>query len=108
MNVNTIRIALACAGFVAMLSPARVMLGDDDKRVETTLEYRAVADASAERRVVEPRLLFHRDGQWYLAAWNVAKDLGINKATPLDGGFSATGLGSVDVVVVVGTDLARR
>jgi proteasome accessory factor C len=23
--------------------------------------------------VVEPRLLFHRDGQWYLAAWNVAK-----------------------------------
>jgi proteasome accessory factor C len=43
------------------------------KRVETALEYRAVADAAAERRVVEPRLLFHRDGQWYLAAWNVAK-----------------------------------
>jgi LytR cell envelope-related transcriptional attenuator len=40
-------------------------------------------------------------------AWNVAKDLGIKKATPLDGGFSAQGLGSVDVVVVVGLDLAR-
>jgi proteasome accessory factor C len=45
-----------------------------EKRVETTLEYRAVADAAAEKRVVEPRLLFQRDGQWYLAAWNVAKE----------------------------------
>jgi proteasome accessory factor C len=44
-----------------------------DKRVEATLEYRAVAGAAAEKRVVEARLLFHRDGQWYLAAWNVAK-----------------------------------
>lgn len=44
-----------------------------EKRVETTLEYRAVADRAAEKRVVEPRLLFPRDGQWYLAAWNVAK-----------------------------------
>ncbi|HET8541901.1 MAG TPA: WYL domain-containing protein [Anaeromyxobacter sp.] len=43
-------------------------------RVETTLEYRAVADAGAVKRVVEPRLLFQRDGQWYLAAWNVAKE----------------------------------
>jgi proteasome accessory factor C len=43
------------------------------KRVEATLEYRAVADAAAEKRVVEPRLLFQRDGRWYLAAWNVAK-----------------------------------
>jgi proteasome accessory factor C len=33
-----------------------------------------VSDAAAERRVVEPRLLFHRDGQWYLAAWSVAKE----------------------------------
>jgi proteasome accessory factor C len=41
--------------------------------LETTLEYRAVADAAAEKRVVEPRMLFHRDGNWYLAAWNVAK-----------------------------------
>jgi proteasome accessory factor C len=44
-----------------------------EKRVETTLEYRAVADGAAEKRIVEPRLAFHRDGQWYLAAWNVAK-----------------------------------
>ena len=41
------------------------------------------------------------------AAWNVAKDLGIARATPLDGGFSASGLGAVDVVVVVGLDVAR-
>jgi proteasome accessory factor C len=44
-----------------------------EKRVEARIEYRAVADAAAEKRIVEPRLLFHRDGQWYLAAWNVAK-----------------------------------
>ena len=44
-----------------------------EQRVEATLEYRAVADRAAEQRVVEPRLLFQRDGQWYLAAWNVAK-----------------------------------
>jgi proteasome accessory factor C len=42
-------------------------------RVEAILEYRAVADAAAERRAVEPRLLFQRDGAWYLAAWSVAK-----------------------------------
>ena len=35
MNTNKIRIALACTAFAAMLSPARVVLGDD-KRVETT------------------------------------------------------------------------
>jgi proteasome accessory factor C len=43
------------------------------RRLETTLEYRAVADAEITRRVVEPRLLFQRDGLWYLAAWNVEK-----------------------------------
>lgn len=43
------------------------------RRVETRLEYRAVADPAAERRYVEPRLLFQRDGRWYLAAWNLAK-----------------------------------
>jgi hypothetical protein len=36
MKSNVIRIGLACAGFAAMLSPARVVLADDDKRVETT------------------------------------------------------------------------
>jgi proteasome accessory factor C len=45
-----------------------------EQRVETVLEYRAVADAAAARRTVEPRLLLHRDGQWYLAAWNVEKE----------------------------------
>jgi proteasome accessory factor C len=44
------------------------------ERVEVTLEYRAVGDAAAGKRVVEPRLLFQRDGQWYLAAWNPAKE----------------------------------
>jgi predicted DNA-binding transcriptional regulator YafY len=43
------------------------------QRLETTLEYRAVADAGITRRVVEPRLLFQRGGLWYLAAWNVEK-----------------------------------
>jgi proteasome accessory factor C len=44
-----------------------------DKRVETVIEYRAVADDVATKRTVEPRILFQRDGAWYLAAWNVAK-----------------------------------
>jgi proteasome accessory factor C len=43
------------------------------RRLETVLEYRAVADGAASRRTVEPRLLFQRDGRWYLAAWNVEK-----------------------------------
>jgi proteasome accessory factor C len=37
------------------------------------IECRSVGDAAAGKRVVEPRLVFHRDGRWYLAAWNVAK-----------------------------------
>lgn len=44
-----------------------------EKRVETVVEYRAVADDVATKRTVEPRILFQRDGAWYLAAWNVAK-----------------------------------
>lgn len=43
------------------------------KRLETVLEYRAVADGRVESRTVEPRTLFQRDGSWYLAAWNVAR-----------------------------------
>ncbi|GAO04763.1 WYL domain-containing protein [Anaeromyxobacter sp. PSR-1] len=42
-------------------------------RLEVALEYRAVGDGVLARRTVEPRALFHRDGQWYLAAWNVEK-----------------------------------
>jgi proteasome accessory factor C len=45
-----------------------------EKRVETVLEYRAVADDSVGKRTVEPRLLFQRDSAWYLAAWNIAKE----------------------------------
>lgn len=44
-----------------------------ERRVETVLEYRAVADQACVRRTVEPRVLFHREGAWYLAAWNVEK-----------------------------------
>ncbi len=44
-----------------------------DRRLETTLQYRAVADADVTLRVVEPRLLFKRGDLWYLAAWSLAK-----------------------------------
>ncbi len=44
-----------------------------ERRLETVLEYRAAVDETTSRRTVEPRLLFQRDGHWYLAAWNVAK-----------------------------------
>lgn len=44
-----------------------------DRRLETVLEYRAVADGSVSKRTVEPRVLLQREGHWYLAAWNVAK-----------------------------------
>jgi proteasome accessory factor C len=37
------------------------------------IEYRAAADDAVAKRTVEPRILLHRDGRWYLAAWNVAK-----------------------------------
>jgi proteasome accessory factor C len=43
------------------------------RRLETVLEYRAVADDRVESRTVEPRTLFQRDGKWYLAAWNAAR-----------------------------------
>lgn len=45
-----------------------------DRRLEVTLDYAAVGDtAGAQRRVVEPRLLFNRGGSWYLAAFNLDK-----------------------------------
>lgn len=45
-----------------------------EKRLETVLEYRAVGDAAAsQKRVVEPRLIFNREGNWYLVAFNVEK-----------------------------------
>lgn len=39
-------------------------------------------------------------------AWNVAKDLGITRAPPVDG-YTADQYGDADVVVLVGTDLAN-
>jgi proteasome accessory factor C len=45
-----------------------------DRRLETVIEYSAVGDAAgAQTRVVEPRLMFNRDGHWYLAAFNLDK-----------------------------------
>jgi proteasome accessory factor C len=61
---------------VAVAAPepwAGVLSEAISRRLETVLEYRAVADDTVAPRTVEPRLLFQRDGQWYLAAWNVEK-----------------------------------
>jgi proteasome accessory factor C len=45
-----------------------------EKRLETEIEYSAVRDtAGAQRRVLEPRILFNRDGHWYLAAFNLER-----------------------------------
>jgi len=55
--------------------PAAVALQEAiERRVEAVLEYRSVGDGTASLRTVEPRLLFSREGNWYLAAWNVAKE----------------------------------
>lgn len=43
------------------------------RRVEVTMEYRAESDGTFSRKVLEPRALFPRDGNWYLAAWSVEK-----------------------------------
>jgi len=42
-------------------------------RLEIAVDYRAEASGTVARRTLEPRAVFHRDGHWYLAAWNVAK-----------------------------------
>ena len=44
-----------------------------ERRVETTVEYRAESTGTVGRKVLEPRALFPQDGHWYLAAWNVEK-----------------------------------
>ena len=44
-----------------------------DKRLEAEVDYRAEVTGTAALRTVEPRAIFHKDGHWYLAAWNVAK-----------------------------------
>jgi proteasome accessory factor C len=42
-------------------------------RLEIAVDYRAEASGTVARRTLEPRAVFHGDGHWYLAAWNVAK-----------------------------------
>lgn len=44
-----------------------------DRRREAVIEYRAEVSGTAAPRTVEPRAVFHADGHWYLAAWNVAR-----------------------------------
>jgi proteasome accessory factor C len=44
-----------------------------DGRLEAELDYRAEVSGSEAVRTVEPRAIFHQEGHWYLAAWNVAK-----------------------------------
>lgn len=44
-----------------------------ERRLEVEVEYRAEATGTVAPRTLEPRVLFHQDGHWYLAAWNVAK-----------------------------------
>ncbi len=44
-----------------------------ERRLEVTVDYRAEASGTVAQRTLEPRAVFHRDGHWYLAAWNVAK-----------------------------------
>ncbi len=52
---------------------AGALQGAIDRRSEVVVEYGAVGDDVPRRRTVEPRLLFLRDGHWYLAAWNVER-----------------------------------
>jgi len=44
-----------------------------DGRLEAAIEYRAEVTGVAAPRTIEPRAIFHQNGHWYLAAWNVAK-----------------------------------
>jgi proteasome accessory factor C len=44
-----------------------------ERRLEVAIEYRAENVGTAGQRTLEPRVMFHQDGHWYLAAWNVEK-----------------------------------
>ncbi len=44
-----------------------------ERRLEVVVDYRAEASGTAAQRTLEPRVVFHKDGHWYLAAWNPAK-----------------------------------
>ena len=44
-----------------------------ERRLEVTVEYRDLASGAVRLRTLEPRIVFHQDGHWYLAAWDVDK-----------------------------------
>lgn len=44
-----------------------------ERRLEVAVEYRDLASGAVRRRALEPRLLFHHGGHWYLSAWDVEK-----------------------------------
>jgi predicted DNA-binding transcriptional regulator YafY len=43
------------------------------RRLEVAVEYRSESDGTFSRKVLEPRALFPRNGQWYLVAWSVER-----------------------------------
>ncbi len=45
-----------------------------ERRVEVAVDYRNLESEALRRRTLEPRLLLHQGGHWYLAAWDVAKE----------------------------------
>ncbi len=53
---------------------AEALTGAIQARREITVDYRAESSGTVARRTLEPRLLLHRHGHWYLVAWNVAKE----------------------------------
>jgi proteasome accessory factor C len=52
---------------------ADALAGAIERRLEVAVDYRAEASGTVAKRTLEPRAVFHKDGHWYLAAWNVAK-----------------------------------
>ena len=59
---------------VAPPGPWADLLGQAiERRLEVAVDYRAEASGTARRRALEPRLVFHQGGHWYLAAWDPEK-----------------------------------
>lgn len=52
---------------------AEALAGAIERRLEVAVEYRDLASGAVRRRALEPRLVFHQAGHWYLAAWDVEK-----------------------------------
>ena len=47
--------------------------GPSAPRLRSPSTTRSEASGTLARRTLEPRAVFHKDGHWYLAAWNVAR-----------------------------------